>query len=65
MMLGEPDHVDPELVGEPSLAQRLVDHDAVAFEVAAIRKQKIAEFHITLFRDDDFAEFVSKSALPR
>ena len=50
MMLGEPDHVDPELVGEPSLAQRLVDHDAVAFGVAAIRKQEVAESHVTLIR---------------
>jgi hypothetical protein len=40
MMLGEPDYVDPEFVGQPCLAQRLVDHDAVAFGVAAIGKQK-------------------------
>ena len=45
MMLGEPDHVDPELVGEPGLVQRLVDHDAVPFGIAAIREQEIAEFH--------------------
>ena len=44
-MLGEPDHVDPEFVGEPGLVQCLVDHDAVAFGIATIREQEIAEFH--------------------
>ena len=45
MMLGEPDHVDAQLVREPCFAQCLVDHDAIPRWVAAVRKEKIAEFH--------------------
>ena len=45
VVLGEPDHIHAELVRQPSLAQRLVDHRAVARRVAAVRKQEIAEFH--------------------
>src|SRR5215472_12849893 len=45
MVLGEPDHIDPELVGQPGFAQRLVDDGAVPLGIAAVRKQEIAEFH--------------------
>src|SRR5262249_20943987 len=45
MMLRQPDHVDAELVGKPSLSERFIDHDAVPFGVSAVWKQKIAEFH--------------------
>ena len=38
MMLGEPDHIDAERVGEPRLAQGLVDHDAVPLGIPAVRK---------------------------
>ena len=44
-MLGEPNHVELEFVGQPCLAQGFVDHDPVALGGAAARKQKIAEFH--------------------
>ena len=45
MMLGKPDHVDAEFVGEQRLAQGLVDHDAVPLGIAAVRKEEIAKFH--------------------
>ena len=45
MMLGEPDHIDTEGVGEPSLAQGFIDHNAVPRGIPAVRKQEIAEFH--------------------
>ena len=44
MVLGEPDHIAAEFVGEPCLAQRLVDYDAVPLGIAAVGKQEIAEF---------------------
>jgi hypothetical protein len=50
VMLSEPDYIDPERVGEPSLAQRFVDDDAVPFGIPAVGKQEIAEFHRALFR---------------
>src|SRR6516165_9652824 len=45
MVLGEPNHIDAELVGQPGFTQCLVDDSAVPLGVAAVRKQKIAEFH--------------------
>jgi len=45
MMLAEPDDIDAEPVGQHRLAQGLVDDDAVTRRVAAVGKQKIAEFH--------------------
>ena len=45
MMLGQPNHVDAQLVGEQRLAQGLVDHGAVALEIAAVGKQEITEEH--------------------
>ena len=45
MMLGQPDGIDPELVRQHRLAQRLVDDRAVARRIAAIGKQEIADFH--------------------
>ncbi len=45
MMLGQPDRVDAQFVGEPGFAQGLVDHDPVALGIAAVGKQEIAEFH--------------------
>src|SRR5260221_12453434 len=45
MMLGEPDNVGSELVGQQRLAHRLVDDLAVARRIAAVGKQEIAEFH--------------------
>src|SRR5215471_6482405 len=45
MMLGEPNHIDAELVGKPGLPQGLVDDGAVAPGVTAIRKQEIADLH--------------------
>src|SRR6266478_6613131 len=48
MVFAKPDHVGSELIGEPCFAQGLVDDDAVALGVAAVRKQEIAEFHAGL-----------------
>src|SRR5882724_1757148 len=45
MMLGEPGHVDAELVAEQRLAQGFVDDDAVALGIAAVGKQEITEVH--------------------
>src|SRR5260370_7585054 len=45
MMPGKPDAVDPQLVRQPRLGQRLVDNRAVARRIAAIGKQEIAEPH--------------------
>src|SRR4029077_12767916 len=45
MMLGEPDNVGSELVGQERLAHRFVDDLAVARRIAAVGKQKVAEFH--------------------
>jgi hypothetical protein len=48
MMLGKPDHVDAELVGQPRLAERLVNYDAVPLGIPAVRNEEITEFHADL-----------------
>ena len=48
MVLGQPDHVGAQLVGQRRLAQGLLDHRAVLRRIAAIGKQEIAEFHRVL-----------------
>jgi len=45
MILGEPDHLHPELVSQPRLPQRLVDDPPTIGRVTTIRRQKIAESH--------------------
>ena len=54
MVLGEPDHIDAELVRQRRLAQGLVDDDAVALRLTAVRKQEIAKVHLrSLLRHGD------------
>ena len=45
MVLGQPDHIDAQFVGQRRLAQGLLDDRAVARRIAAIGKQEVAEFH--------------------
>ncbi len=45
MVLGEPDRIEAEGVGEPCLRQSLLDHRAVLRRIAALGKQKVADPH--------------------
>src|SRR6185437_10246161 len=45
MVLGQPDDVDAERIGQHRLADRLVDHRAVPRRIAAVGKQERAELH--------------------
>jgi len=45
MVLGEPDCVEAERVGEARLRQRLLDHHPIARRIAALGEQEVAEFH--------------------
>src|ERR1700683_2062018 len=45
MMLGKPDRIHAEFVAKACLRLRFVDDCAIASGAAALRKEKVAEFH--------------------